>query len=222
MILHNEKWHSPIYIKEDEPTIIVFKETNELFYFQKELRNAIEGLDSKITIFDNDRPLKIDKEVEFIHDILSTSLNTRKSINYLHKNLSKEASRLDSVVIFEDLINNLKQYLLDVRQETLIDFTIDESIDNIDIFKLFKIQFSEREDRIIDLLVKYIDIIRQISKVNTIFFTLATYILCEEDLLFLLDYCKQNHIYVILLEKELINKNISNSVYTITDDFILK
>ena len=44
MILHNEKWNSPIYIKEDEPTIIVFEETNELFYFQKELRNAIDGL----------------------------------------------------------------------------------------------------------------------------------------------------------------------------------
>ncbi len=222
MILYHEQWDDPIMINSDEPTVLIFKELLELYNFQRDLYEQIDTGEGYVTIFDEDKPIKIDKEVDYISNILTLSLNNRKTINYLHKKIINDVGKSDQVLSFEELKKLLIEWLKEVRKEIFIDYFFEEELDVKDVLKLFKVQFKERDDSPAELLCRYVDLLITMTKIKVVFIAFACYLLSNEDMEYFVNHCKTNNVTLVMIEKENPKNVQTNNVFTIIDDFVLK
>lgn len=222
MIIYHEKWDMQIMVNTNEPTVLVFHELLELYNFQKNFLEQIDTGEGYISIFDEDKPLKIDKQVDYIPNLLTLSLNTRKTINYLHKKIINETAKSDQVMKFEELKNDLINWLKDVRKETFIDFTYDEELDIKNILKVFKVEFKERDDTPAELLCRYVDLLIHMTNIKVIIISFAAYLLSEEDLEYFINHCTTNDIVLILIEKEKPKNKALKRFFSIIDNSVLK
>lgn len=222
MILYHEEWDHPIFITKEEPTVLIFPDLLELYNYQKSFLEQLDTGEGFVSIFDDDKPIKIEKDVEYIPNIFTLSLNTRKTINYLHKNIIKETSKTDQAIEFEELKKDLIEWLRSVRKETFIDFSYEKDLEIKNILKLFKVQFKEREDTPGQLLCRYIDLLISMTKIKVVFVSFSSYFLTEEELKHFIDHCIANEIYLILVEKEKPQYSFFSNSISIVDNFVLK
>lgn len=222
MILYHEKWDLPIMITNEGPTVLVFKELLELYKFQKGLLEQIDTGEGYISIFDEDKPLRVDRQIEHVPDILTLSLNTRKRINYLHKRIITEVGKSDQVLKFEELKKDFIEWIKAVRKEIFIDYEFEEEMEVKDVLKLFKVEFKERDDTPAELLCRLVDILISMTNIKVIFISFAGYLLSEEDLNHFISHCKLNNVILVFIEKEKPEKIKTNNILTIVDDFVLK
>lgn len=222
MILHHEKWDLPVFITAEEPTVLIFKNLVELYNFQKDFLEQIETSEGYVSIFDDDKPLKIEKDVEYIPNVFTLSINTRKTINYLYKEIILLTAESDEIIEFEDLKKHLIEWIKRVRKQTFIDFSFEDDFDIKEMLKVLNVKFQEREDTPAQLLVKYIDLLINMAKIKVVFIAFAFYLLLEEEINFIIDYCKKNEVILVFIEKENPKNENINNVVSIIDDFVLK
>lgn len=222
MILYNENWNEPVHIKHLQPTTIILNNINELYLFQQHLLEQITEGEGYLTIFNNEKSLNFGKEIEFIPNLLTLSLNSRKTINFLHKNIIEEVAKKDLIIEFEEIKKEIKEWLKAVRKTTFIDFEFNDELEVKDILKLTKIKFSERENKITELFIKYLDLLNSITSTKILFISLSLYLLPENEIKMIIDHCTNIGITIVFIEKENHNFNIPINKVTIVDDFVLK
>ncbi|MDD2575584.1 MAG: type II-A CRISPR-associated protein Csn2 [Acholeplasmataceae bacterium] len=221
MIISNEKYNKPIIINTNQPTLIILNDLNELYHFQKEMVGQINGEDGGFMIFDGEKPLKIESQVEYTYNILMLTLNNRKAINYLYKQITTEVGKTDSLLRYEELKKSIIEFLSLLKKETLMDFSFNEDLDLTDILKVFDVKFSEHEDTPIQLLIRYIDLILTLTKTKVFFISFALYLFNETEVNELIQYAAQHDIYLIFVEKEVPKNTFDSNVITIVDSYIL-
>lgn len=221
MIISNEKFNKPILISSNQPTLIVIKDLNEFYQYQKELVSQVNGEEGNFLIFDGEKPLKIESQVEVIHNLLMLSLNNRKAINFLYKQINSELGKSNSLVKYEELKDTMIEFLQTLKSETLLDFSFDKDVELTDILKIFDVKFSEHEDTPIQLLIRYISLVLALTKTKVFFISFALYLFSQEEIKELIQFSIQHDIYLVFMEKE-IPKNIYElNVYNIVDSYIL-
>lgn len=221
MIISNEKYNKPVVINTNQPTLIILNDLNELYHFQKEMVGQINGEDGEFMIFDGEKPLKIESQVEYIYNILMLTLNNRKAINYLYKQITTEVGKTDSLLRYEELKKSIIEFLSLLKKETLMDFSFNEDLDLTDILKVFDVKFSEHEDTPIQLLIRYIDLILTLTKTKVFFISFALYLFNETEVNELIQYAAQHDIYLIFVEKELPKNTLESNIVTIVDSYVL-
>lgn len=222
MIIYNEKYNKPITLEESKPLIIVIKELNKLQKFQREIYNQINGEDGSFTLLDNEKSLKLETYAEFITDLLMLTLNTRKAVNYLHKELSLEVGRSEAVIEFEKVKSKIIDFLSFIRKQTLIDFSYLEEIEVEKILKMFDVKFTERLNSPIELLIKYIDLLHSFSKVKVIFITFAFYLFNNNEIETLIRHTSQLGLHLVFLERDKPSaNNIELEIIYLTEDYII-
>lgn len=221
MIISNEKFNKPILINSNQPTLIVIKDLNEFYQYQKELVSQVNGEEGNFLIFDGEKPLKIESQVEVIHNLLMLSLNNRKAINFLYKQINLELGKSDSLVRYEELKNMIVEFLQTLKSETLLDFSYDKEVELTDILKIFDVKFSEHEDTPIQLLIRYLDLVLTLTKTKVFFVSFALYLFSQEEIIELIQFSVQHDIYLIFMEKEAPKHNYELSIYSIVDSYVL-
>lgn len=221
MIISNEKFNKPILINSNQPTLIVIKDLNEFYQYQKELVSQVNGEEGNFLIFDGEKPLKIESQVEVIHNLLMLSLNNRKAINFLYKQINLELGKSDSLVRYEELKNMIAEFLQTLKSETLLDFSYDKEVELTDILKIFDVKFSEHEDTPIQLLIRYLDLVLTLTKTKVFFVSFALYLFGQEEIKELIQFSVQHDIYLVFMEKEVPKHNYELSIYSIVDSYVL-
>ena len=210
MILTNSLWDIPIVMDKEGPIIIIIPDINELFLFNKMLNNQLEATADNITLVEIDKPINFTKEVEVITNPFFITLNTRKTINFLHKELESQIKKSDLLFAFERVRQDLNILINEVRKETLLDFKHSNDYSFSQLLKLLDVAFTEREENLSTFMIKYLDIITTINKVKVLFINLAFYLLGENEVFEILHYCKLKNIFVIFIEK---SKPITGSIF---------
>lgn len=201
MIFTHKKWQKPVTLDDKRPLIITIQNTNELYQFQNEILNQIETKEGDFCFFDNDKPLKFESQVELITNPLTLSLNSRKAITYLHKQLKTEISLTDGIIQFEELKKSINEFLKSVKNETLINFTFEENLEPEDIFKLLSVRFIEYDETPAVLLSRYLELLTIISKIKVVIILFPIFLFTEDEINNLIEQCIQLNIYLVLLEK---------------------
>lgn len=202
MIFANSKWDLTLNINSEKPLNIIFDNINEMFEFKKNLSIQLEEGEGNFSIIDSEVPLKFKTQVEFISNIMDVSVNTKKSITALYKKLENEIAVSNSIVEFEELREKILIWLDKLREETLIDFSYEKDFEISDFFKIFDIRYTERNNDLFESFIKYINLIVETTKIKVIFISFLGYIFNEDQIKEFFDICKENNIYLILIEKE--------------------
>lgn len=170
MNLKRSDWDFHISIDPNLLNVFVVPDVNLLFRYERELISQNKGEIGEFTVMESDREINLELEVELIPQPYTLSLNSRKTISHLHKSLVKEVTALGyssrTDVIHQELVKLLKE----IRTLTLTNFVFEDDIGLDDFVKLYGVQYSDCFDNPADLLIKYLDIVMESSKLKIIIF----------------------------------------------------
>lgn len=142
-------------------------------------------------------------------------------INYLHKDIVDKYSKTNYIFNFDSIKKESIKLLTDVRSELLINYSIEEKFEITDLLKIFDVKFNEYDDKPLELLLKYVSVLIEMTKVKTIFMIFLTVYLSEEDILEFLVYCRNHDIIIVLIENKIPSFDFDKNVIAIVDDFVL-
>lgn len=142
-------------------------------------------------------------------------------INYLHKDIVDKYSKTNYIFNFDSIKKESIKLLTDVRSELLINYSIEEKFEITDLLKIFDVKFNEYDDKPLELLLRYVSVLIEMTKVKTIFMIFLTVYLSEEDILEFLVYCRNHDIIIVLIENKIPSFDFDKNVIAIVDDFVL-
>lgn len=208
-------------ISGDYFNILIIEDTDFMYRFQKDIYLDLLKLSENFVLLENNKKLKFDKVVEWLNSPWQMSLNERKSLNALHKNLAKRLVGVgqDTKIIrkwleIEDLIN---EYI--VHEDSIY---ISEDIPPLNkIIALADLRFEDNlEVDLIDRIEDYLLAKVQYSDVRLFILDNFSLLLKYRELVELMEFSKREELYLLLLENSLTTnlRNISNCNMTIIDE----
>lgn len=203
MIIKHQSWAEGVELNLHRPKVFVIKDHNEFFKIQKELINQCNGEQGKFIIYGSEKSISFDSQIEIIPNVYTIDINTRKIVTNLHKSLSKQVILGDQFFEFDEIKNNIKNFLNELRKITLINFEYnDEDIAVEDFLKLYEIKYSDQNLLPSELLIKYIELIKEVMKLKIVIISFALYNLNKDEIDNVIRYCIQNNLLLIFLERE--------------------
>ncbi|MDR1697751.1 MAG: type II-A CRISPR-associated protein Csn2 [Erysipelotrichaceae bacterium] len=199
MKLINRDWDKEIELNIDNPKCLVIKDINYFYEFQRELMLTNE--EGRFMLNNGIKNLNFETEVAIINDLLSLSLNNKKFLNLLYKDIVKNS--MDS--LFLDF-NNIKKanlvFMNEIKKNYSRMITYEDNVELDDLLKLYNVKFSSNYDSITMLLISYLEILFEISKVKVLFISFLIYLVPKEEIMEIIKYCKRENKYIVFLEKE--------------------
>lgn len=157
------------------------------------------GEDGGFIISENGKAEKIDRISDIIIDYYSMSPNNRKIINKLYSLMESvssdylvEKAKINADII--SILDNLSTSLGFGELEYELDFSW------IDMFKIFKVSFSERKDNLLEKISSYIKILSDLTEIKVIFLVNIRSYLSYQSLEYLYEMVKYYKMSLFLIE----------------------
>ena len=170
----------------------------ECMRFTQELWNEYNGEEGHIIISDSGKKINISKDVAVIVNPFAVSLNDKKIVNQLYKDLLK--------IVLEELPeqkNNLAKELINcfdkVVTKTPYPITYDFDVDDIGLFKLYHVGFDDKSTSFIDKLVDYMKLCSSICGIRLFFFINLKSFISEQEYEMLYETIKYEEITIVNL-----------------------
>lgn len=104
-----------------------------------EQSNGEADEDNKIVLMDEEKRVKIDKNVYVLTDLFNIDFNSKKIINKIYNVLEQNIkNRQDNEV--ENIMLQLKNYLIEEINEIPFEFNINSEIEILDLLKVFNVK----------------------------------------------------------------------------------
>ncbi len=221
MILNCKYWNKPLDVFGEKAYVLVFRDTDELFKFQKTLELELEEGLGEITLFDGVRAVNLEKSVLFLPMPLLLDFNSKKAITFLHKRITEEVNKQDLIFEFEELKEKLKDWLIKVRKSTFIDYSIKDEIELSGVLSLYGVKYHERDDSAIITLTKYLDLMNSLIKPKVVFISFSFYLFSTKEMEEFIIHFRMLGIIIIFIEKEKPKDPLDCSVEYIENGFFL-
>lgn len=221
MIINSKLFNENLIFEDDKINIIQFNDIDEIYKFISTLKDQMNDDEEMINLFIGDNKIKIESEVDYIYDLFGLKLNTTKNINFLHKKIITELGKSNKVFAFDKVKETILNWVKEIRRETLIEYDIDEDIEEVDILKLSGVKYIDEKETLYEKMLSYLNLIIEIKKTKVLFINFAIEIFRKEQILEIVDICREQKIVVVFIEKTSPNLSEDIQKYTITDGFIL-
>lgn len=169
-----------IPILSDKMNAIVVEEKTMFSHMIQELWKQTKGLEGQISISEADKKLNITKDIICIINPFDISLNDKKIIAQIYKELH--------IISSQELVEQkarMNQYIIDyfdllvARSPYPLSFDID--IDEIGLYKLCHLEFQNNDEEILDIVTEYIKMAKRVCNIKLfVFVNLKSYITREQ------------------------------------------
>jgi CRISPR type II-A-associated protein Csn2 len=201
MILKRSDWDYLIPISINQPNFIIIPDVNLFFRYERELIAQSMGNIGEFSIKEYDKDINLETEVDLIIHPYTLSLNSRKTIAHLHKRIIKETAVLEFPKKVDDIHKKLMDLLEEIRAKTLVNFVFENDIGLEDILKWYNVRFAENEDDPINLIIKYMDIIKDIMKLKIVILFHACSYFTDIQIFNLYKHFQYQNLSVIFFER---------------------
>lgn len=196
---------------------IIYENPTHMKSFVSDIWKQYIGKDETIFISEKDKLFKMGKEIEVIINPFNIDCNDRKIISKLYNemvivtndDLVEEKTKVNSTIVsyMDTLINRLPYPL---------NFELD--IDLIQLFKICSCKLDFDDLSLVDNIINYIKITHQILNYRVYIFThLHTY-LSEEEIGYIQEIVKYEHVNIIFVETIKKNTMIKERWWIIDED----
>ncbi len=219
MMIKRSDWDYQIIFEKKSSNMIVIPDHNLLFRYQRELIAQCNGELGEFTITDLDQQLKMESEIELIPHPYLLSLNSKKTISYLHKKIIKETAILGYPEKIETINREIIKILKDIKADLLINYVFDTDFGLDNFIKWYDVKYEESVNDPGELIIKYLDLVREITKIKLMIFFHAYMFLTQSQLLELDKYLVYHDMTALYLENNKPNLKRDNSnIYIIDQD----
>ncbi len=167
------------------------------------LNQKINGFENnEIFLLDqNDEELKIDKNMYLVFDLFNIDYNSKKILNKLYEIISKNIQNSQDYKL-EELTLKLKQYLINEINELPFEFIMNDSINIIDILKVFNLKIdSINYTHILEKLELLVDLIAILKIANILVVPNLKMYLNDDELLEFYKYSLYNNVNLLIIER---------------------
>lgn len=206
---------------------LVFQENkvNVLVIEQKELfRRMIQELDKQISgeeggfvLSDNNKTMKIDKEICLILNPFALDINSRKALTGLYNELGKLGLNEENYLKTCSLKGQIAEYIYDLLNQVDYALKFQDDFNLQSLFKALEVEFEAGEENFLEGLVYFMDVCSKFQKIKILaFVNLKTY-LTNDDLQKFYKEAFYRKMHLLLLENS-IEQELAEEVVCIVDD----
>lgn len=159
---------------------LVIESKAEFMKFVQELWNEYNGISGQIFLSDADKKMNVSKEAVVVINPFDISLNDKKIVTQVYKDLmkisSEELTEQKSIVL-----QNIIQYFDDLIIKNPYPLTYNIDADEIALFKMYHLGFDEESLGFLDKLVEYMKLIHSVCGIKVFFFINLKNYISKED-----------------------------------------
>lgn len=146
-----------------------------------ELGNQIDGANGGFILSDNNKLLKIDKEISLVLNPFTLDINSRKALTSLYNELNELGMNEENYLKTCKLKSELAGYTYGLLNQVDYALKFQDDFALPSLFKALEVQFEVGEGDFLERLVHFIDVSSKFQKVKIIVFVnLKTYLTDEE------------------------------------------
>ena len=211
-----------VYTELEQQLVFQENKVNVLVIEQKELfRRMIQELDKQISgeeggfvLSDNNKTMKIDKEICLILNPFALDINSRKALTGLYNELGKLGLNEENYLKTCSLKGQIAEYIYDLLNQVDYALKFQDDFNLQSMFKALEVNFLEG-------LVYFLDVCSKFQKVKILtFVNLKTYLMSEE----LHEFYKEafyRKIQLLLLENNIVDELAEEAVSIVDADLCL-
>ena len=198
MRINERKYELEFLLSENEITSVTIENQTAFRDIVYSIWNGSAGLDTTVVLSEGEKELKLEKTMDCILNPFSLDLGSRKVLNKLYADLAcilnedMQEETLDikaRLLRYVDLLETKSDYPL----TSDIDFNIEE------ILKMYHVRLSVCRDTLLENLMDYMRITKQILDTEMFVFVNLKDFLSVEEIEYLYDFCFYEKIYLLLL-----------------------
>lgn len=193
---------------------------NTLFFvkFIRELINQINGDDGLFVLSENNKEISVSKSLDIITDLFSLDVNSKKFINSIYSQLVENSIREN----YYDKTNILKTLIFEYLEDLIYEIDIplvyeNESLELTSVFKSVKLKVEDETTSLLEKIIHYIGISKEISKIRCYIFINLKQFLIFNELEKLYQYCNYNKINLLLIESCFVEVKHENEKHYVID-----
>lgn len=218
-----------VYTELEQQLVFQENKVNVLVIEQKELfRRMIQELDKQISgeeggfvLSDNNKTMKIDKEICLILNPFVLDINSRKALTGLYNELGKLGLNEENYLKTCSLKGQIAEYIYDLLNQVDYALKFQDDFNLQSMFKALEVEFEAGEGNFLEGLVYFLDVCSKFQKVKILtFVNLKTYLMSEE----LHEFYKEafyRKIQLLLLENNIVDELAEEAVSIVDADLCL-
>lgn len=184
-----------------ENVVIVLSIENHRAYrdILEELWRQYKGEYGGFILSEDDKELKISQKIECIYNIFCINSNERKILSKLYQELIYQNGTLlqdESIRFKQTLIDYFDKLISTVPYNLKYNFDVDLA----SLMKAVSLETDEETDTLLDKLVQYIKLMKQICGVNIFVIPNLKYYFSEEEIMHFYEFVIYEKIYLIIIE----------------------
>lgn len=221
-----------VYTELEQQLVFQENKVNVLVIEQKELfRRMIQELDKLISgeeggfvLSDNNKTMKIDKEICLILNPFALDINSRKALTGLYNELGKLGLNEENYLKTCSLKGQIAEYIYDLLNQVDYALKFQDDFNLQSMFKALEVEFEAGEGNFLEGLVYFLDVCSKFHKFQKVkiltFVNLKTYLMSEE----LREFYKEafyRKIQLLLLENNIVDELAEEAVSIVDADLCL-
>lgn len=218
-----------VYTELEQQLVFQENKVNVLVIERKELfRRMIQELDKQISVeeggfvlSDNNKTMKIDKEICLILNPFALDINSRKALTGLYNELGKLGLNEENYLKTCSLKGQIAEYIYDLLNQVDYALKFQDDFNLQSMFKALEVEFEAGEGNFLEGLVYFLDVCSKFQKVKILtFVNLKTYLMSEE----LHEFYKEafyRKIQLLLLENNIVDELAEEAVSIVDADLCL-
>lgn len=215
--LIHRKYDFSLLLGENWINELVIENPTALAALIREFDAQIEGEEGDFVLSEADSILQIGKNVVFIKEPFSTDVNQRKILTKLYAELSEYVNDIfvqERTLFCQAYI----QYMDYICEKSYLSLSYEETPEIQDIFKLAKIRIDCQTESLLEQIVEYIKVSKELLNQDIFVFLNLKLFLTKEELEALYNDCFNRKIHLILIEAVFQEKLSGEKVCVIDKD----
>lgn len=170
-----------LIFQENRVNVLVI-EHKELFRRMiQELAKQIDGVEGRFVLSDNDKILKIDKDVCLVVNPFALEINSRKALTGLYNELGKLGINEENYLNTCRVKGQIAEYIYGLLNQVDYALKFQDDFNLHSLFKALEVEFEAGEENFLECLVYFMDVCSKFQKVKILaFVNLKTYLTNDE------------------------------------------
>lgn len=210
-----------LVFQENKVNVLVIEQKELFRRMIQELDKQISGEEGRFVLSDNNKTMKIDKEICLILNPFALNINSRKALTGLYNELGKLGLNEENYLKTCSLKGQIAEYIYDLLNQVDYALKFQDDFNLQSMFKALEVEFEAGEGNFLEGLVYFLDVCSKFQKVKILtFVNLKTYLMSEE----LHEFYEEafyRKIQLLLLENNIVDELAEEAVSIVDADLCL-
>lgn len=186
-------------VKEEYVNEIIIENQRLMRTVIMDLYDQINGLEGRAILSDNDKPIRIAKNIEVLDRFVPFSLNRKPLINKIASELEKKTVNPEVYPDTLEILSRIEKYLFDISMGMTGDLLF-ETVNIASLIKASGVSLCEEYDSLGEKLIDYFELVSEYDNCKLfVLLNIRSYLDDEEMEAFVDTVCRQGYM-VILIE----------------------